>query len=218
MASNHSIASQLEKGLETCPSIPDHSCTDSNLASSGGVPLCIRCMFKSSMSFHDLTIFSYVRAYGIDSTSQVDGPAMHSKEWPKLASPRTYGIHKGTKTWVGWTPKVCLWCNWLIRLVQDYPIGFPKLSCFLDSDDAFMVYRKFGCVFSRLLLCKQDEIGRIEATLQAMDRTDADDNNRQFLMSYKLDEDRDTIPSAWPASRTQLMEKLEKKALDYGKS
>ena len=97
-------------------------------------------------------------------------------------------------------------------------MGFPKLSCFLDSDDAFMIYRRFGGVFSRLLLCKQDEIGRIEATLKAMDRTDADEGNGQYLMSHKLDEDRDNIPIAWPESRKQLMETLEKKALDYGRS
>ena len=106
----------------------------------------------------------------------------------------------------------------LIWLVKDFPMGFPKLSCFLDSDDAFMVYRRFGCVFSRLLLSKQDQIGRIEATLKAMDRTDAVEGNGQFLMSHKLDEDRDQIPLGWPESRKQLMEKLERKALEYGKS
>ena len=97
-------------------------------------------------------------------------------------------------------------------------MGFPKLSCFLDSDDAFMVYRRFGYVFSRLLTCKQDEIGRIEATLKAMDQTDAAEGNGRFLMSHKLDEDRVDIPLGWSESRKQLMEKLEKKALEYGKS
>ena len=97
-------------------------------------------------------------------------------------------------------------------------MGFPKLSCFLDSDDAFMVYRRFGCVFSRLLLCKQDEIGRIEATLEAMDRTDAAEGNGQFLMSHKLDDDRDHLPIGWPESRKQLMKKLEKKAVEYGEN
>lgn len=73
-------------------------------------------------------------------------------------------------------------------------------------------------MFSRLLLCKQDEIGRIEANLQAMDRTDRDEGNGQYLMSHKLDKDREQTPLFWPESRQQLMEKLEKKALDYGKS
>ena len=101
------------------------------------------------------------------------------------------------------------WCTRLIQLVKDF--GFPKLSYFLDSDDAFMVYRRFGYVFSRLLLRKQDEIGRIESTLEAMDRTDLHEGNKQFLMSHKLDEDRDCAPLGWPESRKQLMEKLEKK-------
>lgn len=51
-----------------------------------------------------------------------------------------------------------------------------------------------------------------------MDKTDADAGHGQYIMSHKLDEERDSIPNAWPESRIELMEKLEKKALDYGKS
>lgn len=79
-----------------------------------------------------------------------------------------------------------------------------------------MVYRRFGSVYSRLLLRKQDEMSRIEATLQGMDKTDENDGHGNYLMSHSLDDDREDIPSAWPESRTKLMDKLEKKALDYG--
>ena len=104
-------------------------------------------------------------------------------------------------------------------LVEDYPRGFPQISRFLDSDDAFMVYRRFGTVYSRLLLSKQDEMSSMEDLLLGMDKTDRDNNNGRYLMSRQKDVDRgNDIPSAWQGqSRIQLIEKLEKLALEYGK-
>ena len=78
-----------------------------------------------------------------------------------------------------------------------------------------MVYRRFGTVFSRLLVSKQDEISRMEATLLAMDKTDEADDNENYLKSCKLDADRENIPPVWKESRVQLLEKMEKKALEY---
>ena len=102
--------------------------------------------------------------------------------------------------------------------MEDFPRGFPKLACFLDSDDAFMVYRRFGSVFSRLLLNKQDEIRTLEAELEAMDKTDRVSGNGNYLMSRTLDMDREHLPDAFNGrSRPQLMEELEKKAMEYGK-
>ena len=103
------------------------------------------------------------------------------------------------------------------RSVEDYPPGFPKISCFLDSDDAFMVYRRFGSVYSRLLLSKQDELGRMEALLLAMDRTDLADGNGNYLKSRPLDVARERIPEEWEGvSRVALLERMEKVALEYG--
>ena len=105
----------------------------------------------------------------------------------------------------------------LIVPVEDYPTGYPKLSCFLDSDDAFMVYKRFGSVFSRLLLNKQDEISGMEAKLHGMDKMDDTETNRQYLMSRALDVGRDEVPKAWRGeTRPKLLKKLEKKTLEYG--
>ena len=102
--------------------------------------------------------------------------------------------------------------------VEDYPFGFPKLSYFLASDDAFMVYRRFGSVFSRLLLNKQDEISRMEDFLLRMDKTDRVQGNDKYLMSRVDDVKRTTIPDSWQGtSRTDLLTTLERKALEYGK-
>lgn len=103
-----------------------------------------------------------------------------------------------------------------VRKLEDYPRGFPKLSCFLDSDDAFMVYRRFGPVYSRLLLSKQDEMSRMEAKLLAWDKTDQAENNECYLMSRSEDVERDRIPEIWEGqSRVTLLEKFEKLALEY---
>ena len=92
------------------------------------------------------------------------------------------------------------------------------MSCFFDSDDAFMVYRRFGSVYSRLLLSKQDEMSKMEAKLLAWDRTDQADNNGDYLMSRSLDVEREQIPEVWEGlSRVELLEKMEKLALEYGK-
>ena len=93
------------------------------------------------------------------------------------------------------------------------------MSRFLDSDDSFMVYRRFGTVYSRLILSKQDEMSRMEDLLLAMDRTDSTNNNGRYLRSRQFDVKRgDDLPAAWKGqSRVQLIEELETKALEYGK-
>lgn len=55
--------------------------------------------------------------------------------------------------------------------------------------------------------------------LLAMDQTDQVEDNGHYLMSRPLDIEREEIPEAWEGqSRVQLLEKLEKLALEYGKS
>lgn len=112
-----------------------------------------------------------------------------------------------------------LWmCMLMSSIVQNFPIGFPKVSCFMDSDDSFMVYRRFGTIFSRLLLSKQDELRCLEAKLNGMDKTDETDDNTRYLVSREVDADRDSLPATFRGeSRAQLLEKIEKKAMEYGK-
>lgn len=84
-----------------------------------------------------------------------------------------------------------------------------------------MVYRRFGSVFSRLLLYKQDEINRMEAMLHLMDKYDEKNNGGKYLMSRVFDVERGErgeTPGMWPESRIKLMERLEKKSLEYGNS
>ena len=60
-------------------------------------------------------------------------------------------------------------------------------------------------------------MSKMEAQLLAMDKTDQADNNGRYLKSRSLDVDREEIPQWWDGqSRCQLLEKLEKLALEYG--
>ncbi|KAL8849436.1 MAG: hypothetical protein Q9221_005608 [Calogaya cf. arnoldii] len=110
-----------------------------------------------------------------------------------------------------------------IPKLEDYPKGFPRVSCFLDSDESFMLFRRFGIVFSRLLLNKQDEIRQMEDELQGMDRMDQflattkGSGNENYLLSRDEDVNREpsSIPACWSMTRPQLLEKLETKVLEY---
>ncbi|KAL8645462.1 MAG: hypothetical protein Q9226_007292, partial [Calogaya cf. arnoldii] len=110
-----------------------------------------------------------------------------------------------------------------IPKLEDYPKGFPRVSCFLDSDESFMLFRRFGIVFSRLLLNKQDEIRQMEDELQGMDRMDQflattkGSGNESYLLSRDEDVNREpsSIPACWSMTRPKLLEKLETKILEY---
>ena len=79
-----------------------------------------------------------------------------------------------------------------------------------------MLYRRFGTVFSRLLLNKQDEISGMEALLHSMDKTDEKNGNIDYLKSRVGDLKREDMPKSWPKSRPELIQDLEKKSLEYG--
>ncbi|KAI4169579.1 MAG: hypothetical protein LQ343_005599 [Gyalolechia ehrenbergii] len=101
--------------------------------------------------------------------------------------------------------------------LEDFPRGFPRLACFLDSDEAFMVYKRFGIVFSRLLLNKQDEIRHMENKLHAMDQADNVDDRRIYIMSRSEDVERHPQSITYSSSETrpELLRMLEKSLLEY---
>lgn len=84
------------------------------------------------------------------------------------------------------------------------------MAAFLDSDENFMIYRRFGYVQSRLLLDKQNEMQDLES---ALEETDADDDNENPGCLNRADLDLDN-----PSPRKQLMGQLETKFNEYGES
>jgi hypothetical protein len=99
--------------------------------------------------------------------------------------------------------------------VEDSPAGFPLVATYLDSDDSFMIYRRFGVLHARLLLNKQDELRELEGDLQDLDEQDGKDEDTDiYLMSRTKDNKRSLVEGR--QSRKQLLEIIEKKTLEYG--
>src|SRR5271156_4507892 len=96
-------------------------------------------------------------------------------------------------------------------VVQECPEGYPQFAAFLDSDDNFMVYRRYGYLHARLLLQKQEQLRQLEEALDNMDYDDklAKPASLTTLKGYCTQE---------ASERRALEEDIEKKLLEYGKS
>lgn len=98
-------------------------------------------------------------------------------------------------------------------LVDDHPQGYPQLAAFVNSDENFLVARKYGFLRSRVLLYRQDELSVLEKDLIALD--DDDKEKRELaLRSRKHDEETDKDPIY---SRKVLIQKIDDKLKEYGK-
>jgi hypothetical protein len=96
-----------------------------------------------------------------------------------------------------------------LSLVQDCPDGYPRLGAFLDSDDSFMVYRRFGYLQSRLLLEKQEHLRQLEEELENLDTVDAQMGSRNLITMENYD-------SAQYKPRRDLMQRIECQFQGYG--
>lgn len=47
--------------------------------------------------------------------------------------------------------------------------GYPNLAAYQDSDEEFMLYRRFGYLQARVLLDKQDKLRQLERELDVFD-------------------------------------------------
>lgn len=90
-------------------------------------------------------------------------------------------------------------------LVTKCPKGYPQLAAFLDSDEGYSIYRRFGYVQARLLLEKQDEMHQLEKKLIRVDK------KHQQSESHRL-----TTRSREP--KHEILEQLETKYHEYGSS
>jgi hypothetical protein len=96
-----------------------------------------------------------------------------------------------------------------VPLVQDCPDGYPRLGAFLDSDDNFMVYRRFGYLQSRLLLEKQEHLRQLEEELDNLDTVDAQKESRNLITMENYDSER-------YKPRRDLMQRIEYQFQGYG--
>jgi hypothetical protein len=94
-------------------------------------------------------------------------------------------------------------------LVESCQRGYPRLAAFLDSDESFMMYRRFGYVQSRLLLEQQDELRILEEELGEMDQA-IHATDPEFSRTRDLPQDV-RLP------REKLIGKLQNAYCTYGK-
>ena len=87
------------------------------------------------------------------------------------------------------------------------------MAAFINSDENFLITRKYGFLRTRLLLYRQDELSVLEKGLLDLDKEDKE--SRQLaLRSRKKDESTDNDPET---SRKALMRKIDDKLKEYGK-
>ena len=101
--------------------------------------------------------------------------------------------------------------------VEDHPLGYPRVSRFLDSDDSFMIYRRFGTLQARILLRKQDELRKLEDQLNNMDKYDDETEYGRQCLSSRAKDAAMKPEVEGGETRDQLLDRIEKKHLEYGK-
>lgn len=55
-------------------------------------------------------------------------------------------------------------------IVDDHPNGYPRFAAFMNSDENFLMCRKYGFLHNRVLLYRQDELRELEQKLLALDK------------------------------------------------
>ena len=97
-------------------------------------------------------------------------------------------------------------------------MGYPRVAAYMDSDENFMIYRRFGFLHSRILLNKQDELREIEERLDDLDGIDSGGSKASALclQSRRKDEIRTDVNRR--DSRQELLRISEEKLCQYGLS
>ncbi|KAH0557000.1 hypothetical protein GP486_005210, partial [Trichoglossum hirsutum] len=104
--------------------------------------------------------------------------------------------------------------NTVIRKLEDCPEGYPRLAALLDSDESFMIYRRFGFLHARVLLNKQDELRELEDQLDAKDK---EDEGQRVLKSRVRDDKTAPAEGARGPTRKQILAEIETKLNEYDK-
>ncbi|KAL8785186.1 MAG: hypothetical protein Q9213_003533 [Squamulea squamosa] len=100
----------------------------------------------------------------------------------------------------------------LIRSLDNYIVGYPKVAGFMNSDPNFLIYRKFGWLHNRTLLYLQDELRAMELQLTKWDAKTSRDGPGNALRCRQVDW---ASSSEKPQSRRVLVKKITEKLREY---
>lgn len=88
------------------------------------------------------------------------------------------------------------------------------MAAFVDSDECFLMCRRFGWLNSRVLLYRQAELADLEETLLEMHKEDIAYRDGITLKSKKEDDERLDIEDS-QYSRKTLINKIDTKLTEY---
>ncbi|KAL5317200.1 hypothetical protein ACEPPN_014295 [Leptodophora sp. 'Broadleaf-Isolate-01'] len=93
--------------------------------------------------------------------------------------------------------------------VDDFEEGYPQLAAFVDSNDTFANYRRFGRLSARLLLHLQNDLNNLEKKLDALDKQYAQDERMKYrLRGFEISDGRDD-------KCQKLCADIQKKYMEY---
>lgn len=98
--------------------------------------------------------------------------------------------------------------------VDEFVKGYPRLAAFVNSDDTFTNFRRFGRLSARILLHMQTELNDLERELDALDKQDGQDPIMQARLRGWGEDDFDE----WDAKQQDLCLKIQEKYVKYGMS
>lgn len=95
--------------------------------------------------------------------------------------------------------------------MDDYIEGLPQLSAFINSDDTFANFRRFGLLSARILVQLQIDLTELEKKLHEIDAADAASPTMKFrLNGYENF-------NGWNTEQSELVSKIREKWCQYGR-
>jgi hypothetical protein len=95
-----------------------------------------------------------------------------------------------------------------VDLVEDHVDGTPRFAAFLNSNDSFCIFRKFGDEATRILLRKEIELCQLATKLDELNKADQEGILKWRLTTFDRDDDCEPAQS-------ELLDKIEIRLLAY---
>ncbi|KAK6390006.1 hypothetical protein LTR65_006059 [Meristemomyces frigidus] len=93
--------------------------------------------------------------------------------------------------------------------IDDHPNGYPRLASFMNSDENFLIARRYSLLHTRVMLYRQAELAQLERDLLELDKEDAGEKDRA-LKGVKF-----LARGPRGADRKELIGEIEEKLKQY---
>jgi len=96
--------------------------------------------------------------------------------------------------------------------IDDHPDGYPRFAAFVNSDENFLIARRYGLMHTRVMLYRQAELAQLEKELLDLDVEDAEEEDRALKgVKFVGRGDRGEY-------RAELIDKIDEKLKQYGET